>query len=756
MKIKSVKVTWILTYMILFLMPVIVAVVMFFIVDGSIKDQVNKSNYFILKQIQKYMDDLVNNVENISNGLLIDNKVQDIMNMEVLESPEDRYKLYELYKDMLRRKNDNDIEDVYIYFHKIDTVVRTQNVMDSKLFFKTFCEDNDIDINSWLKINSSEYNGKYINLNSNDSMAFEESKKFIYIKSIPAINNKNVYANIVIVIDKSRLSSMFSNIKAIDKGNAAIIDSENNIILQLTRDSFSDIKYVAFHENQGINYEQINGKKSPVTYVKSSVKNWLYIYSAPTGIYYKSLLKYREFIYTGIFLCIIFSCIVSYVLFKNNYAPIKHLLKSLSLLSEKENYGDSNEYNLIKKLATRLFDKKNKISQWISFQKEVLLDKYIENLLMGRTENQLLYNERGREEINFISDSFCVMSFNIFHKDSNKYLENFKLMQFIIQNLLNELLENNGKAYTVDINGKIISLINMGNHSKNYKAYMQEISNSLQDIVRKYYYITLNIGISNVYEGTSNIAIAYKEAEEIMDLSEIVGGDEVIFYDKIQGDFQRNYEYSLEAEKNLLDAIREGDFDEAQIQIEQIFYKNFKENKLGIAMTKCLKFSLISSLIKIVNDFIDYYGEEFNCFLDPLEKLVKDNKLELKENILLVLEDLCTKVSCNNKIGSQIGNEVKIFINNNYKDENLNISQIAEAFKLHPSYISKLFKMQTGEGILDYISNIRTEEAKILLKNNEKINLEVIAKNIGYTNVRTFVRNFTKHTGVSPKQYKDI
>jgi AraC-like DNA-binding protein len=549
---------------------------------------------------------------------------------------------------------------------------------------------------------------------------------------------------------------MFTDIKAIDKGNAAIIDSENNIILQLTRDSFSDIKYGAFHENQGMNYERINGKKSPVTYVKSSVKNWIYIYSAPTGIYYKNLLKYREFIYTGIFLCIIFSCIVSYILFKNNYAPIKHLLKSLSLSSEKENYGDSNEYNLIKKLATRLLDEKNKISQWISFQKETLADKYIENLLKGRFENQLLYNERGRLEINFISDTFCVMSFNVLDKDSSKYLETFKLMQFIVQNVLNELLENNGKAYTVDINGKIISLVNLDNYNNDYKAYMQEISNSLQDIVKKYYNITLNIGISNTYEGIRNIEIAYKEAEEIIDLSEIVGGEEVIFYDKIQGDFYRNYEYSLEAEKNLLDAIREGDFDKVQKQVEQIFYKNFKENKLGGAMTKCLKFSLISSLIKIVNEFIDYYGIEFNYFLEPLEKLVKDNKLELKENILLVLEDLCTKVSCNNKTGAQIGNEVKIFINSNYKDENLNISQIAEAFKLHPSYISKLFKMQTGEGILDYISYIRTEEAKKLLKYKEKINLEIIAKNIGYTNVRTFVRNFTKHTGVSPKQYKDI
>lgn len=87
-------------------------------------------------------------------------------------------------------------------------------------------------------------------------------------------------------------------------------------------------------------------------------------------------------------------------------------------------------------------------------------------------------------------------------------------------------------------------------------------------------------------------------------------------------------------------------------------------------------------------------------------------------------------------------------------DEELNVSTIADRFDLHPNYLSRLFKQQVGIGLLDYINMVRIEEAKKLLK-SEYGNLETIARKVGYTNVKTFTRVFTKTEGITPGKYRE-
>ncbi|MBU3110149.1 hypothetical protein [Clostridium lacusfryxellense] len=43
------------------------------------------------------------------------------------------------------------------------------------------------------------------------------------------------------------------------------------------------------------------------------------------------------------------------------------------------------------------------------------------------------------------------------------------------------------------------------------------------------------------------------------------------------------------------------------------------------------------------------------------------------------------------------------YIVGNYKNENLSISLIADHFDMHPCYISRVYKVQAGESILDFI-----------------------------------------------------
>ena len=60
--------------------------------------------------------------------------------------------------------------------------------------------------------------------------------------------------------------------------------------------------------------------------------------------------------------------------------------------------------------------------------------------------------------------------------------------------------------------------------------------------------------------------------------------------------------------------------------------------------------------------------------------------------------------------------KVKSYIVEHYKDADLNINIIAEKLQRNPRYISRVFKAETDEGILDFINRIRIDKAKILFE----------------------------------------
>lgn len=86
--------------------------------------------------------------------------------------------------------------------------------------------------------------------------------------------------------------------------------------------------------------------------------------------------------------------------------------------------------------------------------------------------------------------------------------------------------------------------------------------------------------------------------------------------------------------------------------------------------------------------------------------------------------------------------------------EQMSVSDISRALGTSASYLSRVFKESTGETIIRTISNKRVEKAKEYLTETDYKVYEV-ADILGFENTTYFSRFFKKHTGSSPKEYKD-
>lgn len=94
-----------------------------------------------------------------------------------------------------------------------------------------------------------------------------------------------------------------------------------------------------------------------------------------------------------------------------------------------------------------------------------------------------------------------------------------------------------------------------------------------------------------------------------------------------------------------------------------------------------------------------------------------------------------------------------------YMDENfhekITLKDMANICFITPGYFSKIFYKETGEKFSDYLTRIRIERAKELLKTTEKT-IQEIAMEVGFNDAGYFTRRFKSYEGSTPGHYRRI
>ncbi|MHB1453440.1 MAG: response regulator transcription factor [Saccharofermentanales bacterium] len=115
-------------------------------------------------------------------------------------------------------------------------------------------------------------------------------------------------------------------------------------------------------------------------------------------------------------------------------------------------------------------------------------------------------------------------------------------------------------------------------------------------------------------------------------------------------------------------------------------------------------------------------------------------------------EEIRKEIS-NNAHCLPIVRSVKTYIERNYKNTDISLTQIAEELEVNSSYLSTLFKQEQGISFTDYLIKVRITEA-IKLMNDTKIKIYEIAEEVGYSSQHYFCNSFKKVLGISPSEYR--
>jgi two-component system response regulator YesN len=102
---------------------------------------------------------------------------------------------------------------------------------------------------------------------------------------------------------------------------------------------------------------------------------------------------------------------------------------------------------------------------------------------------------------------------------------------------------------------------------------------------------------------------------------------------------------------------------------------------------------------------------------------------------------------------SYIVKKTLAFIRQNHV-RNISLSDAAENAEVSHSYLSFIFKQETGTNFNAYLTRFRIEEAKKLLRNTN-LRIYEVAEKTGFSNQYYFSKVFKEHTGMGCKEYRD-
>ena len=108
----------------------------------------------------------------------------------------------------------------------------------------------------------------------------------------------------------------------------------------------------------------------------------------------------------------------------------------------------------------------------------------------------------------------------------------------------------------------------------------------------------------------------------------------------------------------------------------------------------------------------------------------------------------------NEQIRSSVVQKMLVYINRNYKQLN-GVAQIAENLRYNSSYLSTVFRNETGINTIDYINRLKVEEVKALIE-SDKYTFAQIAEMVGFKNVYYLYRVFKRYTGMTMGEYSKL
>ncbi len=540
-------------------------------------------------------------------------------------------------------------------------------------------------------------------------------------------------AVVMFIIKRNTLNNYIANISPLEITDLSILGKNGqNKIVQFT---------------SGIN---IGSDNIYTLNINSNILDWEYLFKFEIINIGIPFTKIYRIIITFVSM-IIFGIIIAYLLSKITYRPLQKLLvKVYSYFGNStETRKNDKEYNYLSDSFDTLVNEREQLKkreeQFKRAAQTDMLQRIIRGYFADDIEKRL--SEYELDYKNYYCYSVIIIKTIIISKPVN--IINKYILDVI--NNVEHILNQKSVSYNLIemIDEDVVIILKYSNFVPDTDELIQ-LSNNLRITLNKTNDYNVIISEGSIEKGIIGISKSYHMAKENIQRR--------IFEENIKitrNAYKQNemYYYPTDWEIQLINNLKTGNRLVVERILNEIKYENEKR-KLSPHISKLLISRLIETFLRVISEL----NSDDSLILKDYNNLYfcKESKEQWKF-LHKISTTICERAIYYNdsKAISDLGEQIASFINKNYSEPDLSLKMICEEYNVSTTTISKTFKEYAGVNYHEYVSRLRIEKAKELIRETE-MNIAQIGKSIGYEHEFSFRRAFKRYEGINPEEYRKL
>lgn len=381
-------------------------------------------------------------------------------------------------------------------------------------------------------------------------------------------------------------------------------------------------------------------------------------------------------------------------------------------------------------------DKEKTMQEQKEKEEDFMREHILSSLLNGISLEKLKHKVKKEENFHFLSKIKRLFFIEFTDEFFNKIVVNF-------QEELKEMLDMD--FYYLNLSPSQCLIVQKDGSEQG----VEEIGKRIWDIIKEKFDRKPYIAISDQIQSSEQIVTEFDALELLMEQK---------FYEPKQYIFTKS-------EQSMLGGVIEQINDDILLkQMKQDLHMKDMERLKEHFQMLCEKYRekkdfsqvyikfIFSSLLKDIYHVLPAEKEaEFQKDIDCLYRADKFQRvMEIIDRTIGYLEEEFGNIK--EKYHGEIDTIIQ-YIEQHYGEE-LGVDTLADVVHMTPSYLSYLFKKETGKNLCKYIKGYRMEIAKDKLENTKEKIVDIGCL-VGYPNVSYFCSSFREHYGISPQKYRE-
>jgi two-component system, response regulator YesN len=316
-----------------------------------------------------------------------------------------------------------------------------------------------------------------------------------------------------------------------------------------------------------------------------------------------------------------------------------------------------------------------------------------------------------------------------------------------VENIITELIENNPDVFILKKDWEDLVILLKGGTPETVDEEKYLLLARIREKLEKTRY-KLVFGVGSPQKRIADIYHSFVEAlENIQKASESGEASLNLTVDKVD---------LLKVDKSELENfLRSGTKD----GVEQFFEGYIRPLRETAQFSQLIKNYIFLDLIvvtaKLVKEWggdIDEVFDEMNSIETILSNIKTSQQLQEQAQAILV-NALAFRDSQARNQHNRLVRQAREYIDQAYTETDLSLNEVAARVNLSPSHFSVVFAQETGQNFKDYLTGVRIQKAKELLRSTALKSTD-IACLVGYNDPHYFSFVFKKNTGLSPSEFR--